>query len=75
MCAPISIRSERRQDGRKLFEAFDADLRQPQRHAGAIAFVEHPIGKLAAKIRPLVRVDAREVLAAPERRHLQRPPE
>ena len=75
MCAPISIRSERRQDGCKLFEAFDADLRQPQRHAGAIPFVEHPVRQLAAKIRPLVGVDARQILAAPERRHPQRPPE
>ncbi len=75
MCASISIRSDRRQDGCEIFEAFDADLRQPRRHARAVAFVEHPVRLLAGEIGPLVRANACEVLAAPERRHLQRAPE
>ena len=67
--------AERRKNGGKFVEPLDADLGRPERHAGAVALVEHPVRQLAAKIRPLVRVDARQFLAAPERRDLQRPPE
>jgi hypothetical protein len=66
------MRAERSKHGGKLVEPVDADLRQPERHADAVAFVEHPVRQLAAKIRPFVRVDARQRLAASEWRDLQR---
>jgi hypothetical protein len=75
LCSSLPIRSERRKNGSKLVEALDADLRPPERHAGAVAFVKHPVRQLTAKIRPLIRVDARQILAAPEWRHPQRSPE
>ena len=53
----------------------DADLRQPERHAGAIALIKHPIRQLAAEVRPFIRIDARQLLAAPNRRHPEGPPE
>jgi hypothetical protein len=67
LCASLPIRSDYRQDGDKFVQALNADLGQPERHAGAVAFVEHPGRQLTAKIRPLVRVDARQILAASER--------
>jgi hypothetical protein len=66
MCA------EQSKHGGQLVEPVDADLRSAERHADAIAFVEHPVRQLAAQIRPLVRIDARQRFAAPERRDLQR---
>jgi hypothetical protein len=67
MCSSLPIRSERRENGSKLVEALDADLRPPERHAGAVAFVKHPVRQFTAKIRPLIRVDACQILAASER--------
>ncbi|WP_247973406.1 hypothetical protein [Bradyrhizobium sp. 195] len=54
---------ERRKNRSKLVETLDADLRLPERHAGAVAFVKHPVRQLTAKVRPLIRVDARQILA------------
>jgi hypothetical protein len=48
---------------------------QLQRHSGAVALVEHPVRQLATKIRPLVRINARQFLAASESADLQRSPE
>jgi hypothetical protein len=75
LCASLPIRAERRQNGRQLIETLDADLGPPERHARAIAGVKHPVRELAAKIRSLVRIDARQRLAAAKRRDLQRSPE
>jgi hypothetical protein len=75
LCSSLPIRSERRENGSKLVETLDTDLRQPERHAGAVAFVKHPVRQLTAKVRPLIRVDARQILAAPEWRYLQGSPE
>jgi hypothetical protein len=74
LCASLPIRAERRENIGKLVETIDADLRLPKRHACAVAFVEHPIRQLTAKVRPFVRVDASQFLATPKRRDLQRPP-
>jgi hypothetical protein len=75
LCASLPIRSERRENSGKLVEALNADLRRPERHAGAVAFVKHPVRQLTAKVRPLIGVDASQILAAPEWRYLQRSPE
>jgi hypothetical protein len=75
LCASLPIRAEQRENAGKLVETLDADLGLPERHARAVALVEHPVRQLAAKVRPFVRVDARQFLAAPKRRDLQRPPE
>jgi hypothetical protein len=75
LCSSLPIRSERRENGSKLVEALDTDLRQPKRHAGAVAFVKHPVRQLAAKVGPLIRVDACQILATTEWRYLQRSPE
>ena len=72
VCAPLRCAPSSSKHGGQLVEPLDADLRRPERHADAIAFVEHPVRQLAAQIRPLLRVDARQRLAAPERRDLQR---
>jgi hypothetical protein len=64
--------AERLKHGGQFVEPVDADLRRTERHAGAIACVEHPVRQLAAQIRPLLCVDAAQRLAAPERRDLQR---
>ena len=72
MCASLPRRAECGEHGGQLVERLDADLRRPERHTDAIALVEHPVRQLAAQIRPLLRVDARQRLAAPERRDLQR---
>ena len=74
MCAPISIPVEQGENDGKLVEPLDADLRQPERHAGAIALIKHPIRQLAAEVRPFIRIDARQLLAAPKRRHPEGPP-
>jgi hypothetical protein len=66
-CASLPIRAEQRENGGKLVEALDADLGLPKRHARAVALVKHPIRQFAAKVRPLVRVDARQFLAAAKR--------
>lgn len=71
MCVTASMHAEESKHRRQLAEPVDADLRRTERHADAIAFVEHPVRQLAAQIRPLERVDARQRLAAPERRDLQ----
>jgi hypothetical protein len=63
--------AERLKHGGQFVEPLDADLQRTQRHAGAIACVEHPVRQLAAQIRPLLRVDAAQRLAASERRDLQ----
>jgi hypothetical protein len=75
LCASLPIRAEQRENAGKLVETLDADLGLPERHARAVALVEHPIRQLAAKVRPFVRVDARQFLAAPKPRDLPRPPE
>jgi hypothetical protein len=67
MCAPLPIRTERCQNAGELTETLNADLGRPKRHARAVALVEHPIRQLSAKVRPLVRVDARQVFAATKR--------
>jgi hypothetical protein len=72
VCVTASTHTEQSQRRGQLVEPGDADLRRAERHADAISFVEHPIRQLAAQIRPLARVDARQRLAAPERRDLQR---
>ena len=72
MCVTASMHAEQSKHRGQLAEPVDADLRRAERHADAIAFVEHPVRQLAAQIRPLVRVDAGQRLAAPERRDLQR---
>ena len=72
MCAPVPMRAEQSKHRSQFVEPVDADLGRAERHAGATALVEHPVRQLAAQIRPLVRVDARQRLAAPERRDLQR---
>jgi hypothetical protein len=73
-CAKCLSR-ECRQSGGKLDEAFDADLRLAESHARAVALIEHPGRKLAAKVRSFVRVDTLQILPAAVRRHLQRLPE
>ena len=75
LCASLPIRIERRENVGEFVETLNADLGRPERHAGAVALVEHPIRQLAAEIRPLVRVDACQFLAATKRRYLQLPPE
>ena len=72
MCVTASMHAEESKNRGQLIKPSDADLRSAERHDDAIAFVEHPVRQLAAQIRPLVRVDARQRLAAPERRDLQR---
>ena len=74
MCAPLPIRAECSKHAGKLVEPLDTDLGRPERHADAIAFVEHPIWQFTAKVRPLMRIDARQCLAAAEWGHLQRSP-
>ena len=75
-CAP-RFRSpvEQVENEGKLVEPLDADLRRPQRHAGAVALIEHPIWQLAAEVRPFIRIDARQLLAAPKRRYPEGSPE
>jgi hypothetical protein len=73
LCSPVSISVEQGKNGGKLVEPLDADLRRAQRHAGAIALIEHPIRQLAAEVRPFIRIDARQLLAAPERRYPECP--
>jgi hypothetical protein len=75
LCAPLPIRAECSKHAGKLAEPLDADLRRPELHAGAVAFVEHPVRQLAAKIRPFMRVYAGQCLAASKWGHLERPPE
>lgn len=70
MCASLPIRAERGENGSEFVETLNADLGRSERHARAVAGVEHPVRELAAKIRPLVRIDARQCLAAAERRDL-----
>ncbi len=72
MCALLPIRTQCREHAGELVEPLDTDLGQPKRHTNAIAFVEHPIWQFTAKVRPLVSIDARQCLAAPESGHLQR---
>jgi hypothetical protein len=68
----VPIRAERRKHGGKLVKPFDTDLGRPERHAGAVALVEHPVRQLTTKIGSLVRIDARQCLAASEWGDLQR---
>ncbi|MER8716708.1 hypothetical protein, partial [Mesorhizobium sp. M1295] len=70
----LAIRAERRQDDRQLIETLDADFGSPERHARAVAGVEHPIREFAAKVRTLLRVDARQRLPTTKWRNLQRAP-
>ena len=53
-----------RQDSGKLVQPFDTDLGLPQLHAHAVAGIKHPVWQLAAQIRPLICIDALQVLAA-----------
>jgi hypothetical protein len=71
LCAPHSSRAERSENASKLVEPINTDLRRPERHSSAVDLVEHPIRQLSAKVRPFVRVDARQILAATKRRDLQ----
>jgi hypothetical protein len=71
LCSALPIRTERRQNPGELVQTLYADLRLPQRHAGAIALIEHPVRQLAAKVRSFVRVYARQILPAAKPRHLQ----
>lgn len=64
---------ERRQQPAKLMQSLQANLRRAERHAAAVGFVEHPVRQLTAKVRALVRIDALQILAAPEGRYLERP--
>ena len=75
MCAPVAIRVEQGKNDGKLVEPLNVDLRRAQRHAGAVALIEHPIRQLAAEIRPFIRIDARQLPAATKRRYPERPPE
>jgi hypothetical protein len=58
----------------ELDQTFDADLRPAQGHSRAVALIEHPGRQLAAKVSPLVGVDALQVFPASMRRYLQRFP-
>ena len=71
-CARRLIRAEKLQNNGKFLEPINTDLRRSKRHAGTVTFVEHPIGHLAAKPTPLLRVDALQILAASERCDLKR---
>jgi len=75
LCASLPSRAEQRKYAGKLVETLDADLGWAERHARAVALVKHPIRQLAAKVRPFIRVNARQFLATAKRRSLQRPPE
>jgi hypothetical protein len=75
LCASFPIRADQREYAGKLVETLDAYLRLAERHARAVALVKHPIRQLAAKVRPFIRVNARQFLATAKRRDLQRPPE
>ena len=72
MCASLPIRAERRENGTQLVQTVNADLGWPERHAQTVAGVEHPVRQFAAKVRPFVRIDERQLLAATKRRDLQR---
>src|ERR1700749_5025064 len=48
------------------------DLWPAQCHATAVSIIEHPIRQLTAKVRPLLRVDTSQILAAPKGRYLER---
>lgn len=72
MCASLPIRAERRENGSEFVETLNADLGLSERHARAVAGVKHPVRELAAKVRPFVRIDERQVLAATKRRDMQR---
>jgi hypothetical protein len=75
LCAALPIRAQCPKHASKLVQPFDANLGGAERHAGAIALVEHPVGQLTTKIGPLMRIDARQCLATSERRDLQGSPE
>ena len=48
------------------------DLWPAQCHATAVSLIEHPVRQLTAKVRPLLRVDTPQILAAPKGRYLKR---
>lgn len=62
---------ERRQESAKVIKGRQTDLWQTQCHATAVSLVEHPVRQLTAKVRPFVRVDTLQILAAPEGRYLE----
>ncbi len=66
MCAPLPSRAEQRENAGKLVETLDAYLGLAERHARAVALVEHPIRQLAAKVGSFMRVNAHQFLAAAE---------
>jgi len=66
LCASLSIRADSREYSGQFVEPVDADLRRPERHARAVGWVEHPIREFATKVRTLIRVDARQLFAAPK---------
>jgi hypothetical protein len=70
LCSALPIRTERRQNAGELIQTLYVDLGWPQRHAGAIALIEHPVRQLAANVRSFVCVYARQFLAAAKRRDL-----
>jgi len=61
-------------DRGKLIQAANADLSWAKRHACAIALTQHLVPEFAAMATPLLRKNALQVVAAPERRYLQRSP-
>jgi hypothetical protein len=75
LCASLPIRAEHRENDGKLVETRDAYLGLPECHVRAVALVEHPIRQLATKVRPFVRVNARQFFATSKRRDLQHPSE
>jgi len=74
-CAQCLIREEQLQNRGKLIQATNADLSWAKRHACAVALIKHPVREFAAMATPLLRKNALQVFAAPERRYLQRSPE
>ena len=74
-CAQCLIREEQLQNRGKLIQAANADLSSAKRHACAVALIKHPVREFAAMTTPLLRENALQVFAAPERRYLQRSPE
>ena len=66
-----SIPGERSQGGGEFIQTFDADFGGSQRHASAVALVEHPVRQFSTEVRPFVRVNALQILVAPVGRHLQ----
>jgi hypothetical protein len=72
---PVPDSGRELQNRGKLIQAANADLSWAKRHACAVALIKHPVREFAAMATPLLRKNALQVFAAPERRYLQRSPE